>query len=161
MSNSYPVINLLKYYDGKLAYYMERQDVVEAMILKALQWLSEGLTTQGWVGVKNPADLVAHVLEDMELLVVDEKTLVAYSIVGPWFMQGTMVAEDFMAPVADTPAPIDLVVEALRAVGAANGCAHLSIGTRANPRQQGLARLIEQSGCRLSTIELIQDIPNG
>lgn len=160
MNSSSQAVKVLHYTDGELAYYMEHEQSLRENILVALTWLSEGLAEQGWRGVKEPADLVQHVLDEQQLMFVGN-TLVSFSIVEPWFMQGQMVAEEFMAPIADPPAPIELVVEALRAVGRAAGCTDLSIGTRANPRQKGLARLLEQTGCRLSTIELIQEIPNG
>jgi hypothetical protein len=149
---------LLRYQHGVLAYYVEQTAIVKAQVLLALSWLAEGLAEQGWKGVKQPSELVDHVLADMELMMVGD-TLVAFTIVEPWFMQGQMVAEEFVAPLTRNPAPIELVVEALQAVGAATGCTHLSIGTRANPRQKGLARLIEQSGCQLSSIELVKEIP--
>lgn len=151
-------VKLLEYRDGKLAYYMEHRQILENKILIALEWLAGGLVAQGWRNVKPPSELVEFVLDEFYLMTVGD-TLVAFTVDTPWFMNGPIVDEEFIAPVSDNPAPIKLVVEALEAVCSATGSSMLSLGTRANPRQKGLARMFEQAGCKLATMGLVKEIP--
>lgn len=159
MSNSSPDFELLRYADGQLAYYMEHRNIVEEKVTVALHWLADGLRAQGW-DVKDPDSLVQLVMDEFYLMTVDD-TLVAFSLAELWFMQGQIIDEEFIAPVGESPAPIKLVVEALSAAGAAAGCVMLSLGTRANPRQESLARLFERAGCKRATTGFVKEIPNG
>lgn len=159
MSNSSPV-EMLRYADGQLAYYMEQKQTVREQVLKALQWLDTGLAAQGWKNVKSPESLVDLVIDEFYLLTVGG-SLVAFSLAEIWFMQGLVVEEEFVAPITDNPAPIKLVVEALEAAGAAANCTLVSLGTRANPRQDGLARIFEHAGCKRATTGFVKEIPNG
>lgn len=151
-------IEIFKYEDGQLAYYMEHRHLVAEKVYQALCWLRQGLTTQGWKELHAPSDRVEYVLDEFHLIMVGD-TLVAFSILAPWFMQGQVIAEEFIAPLTENPAPIADVVDALMAAGKAAGCVMLSLGTRANPRQKGLAHLLEKTGARLSTMELVKEIP--
>lgn len=153
-------IQTLRYKDGELAYYMDHRQDLREKILKCLEWLDSGLAEQGWKNIKSPASLVDTVLDEFTILEVGN-TLVAFTVGQPWFIDGTVIAEEFIAPFANPPAPISEVVRALELVGESAGCVMLSLGTRANPRQQGLARLFEQTGAKLSTIELVKEIHHG
>ena len=150
-------VKILKYSDGELAYYMEHRQILEQKILTALTWLGNGLAEQGWKNVRDPSELVQFVIDEHYLMLVGD-TLIAFTLAEPWFMSGLVISEEFIAPLTDTPAPIAQVVEALEAAGRSSGCVMLSLGTRANPRQQGLARLFRSTGASLSTIELVKEI---
>lgn len=159
MSNSLPDTELIRYENGQLAYYMEQRTVVEQKVATALHWLDLGLRSQGWK-TKDPDSLIQHVIDEFYLMEV-EGTLVAFSLAELWFMHGQVLDEEFFAPINSNPATIKLVVEALTVAAATAGCVLLSIGTRANPRQEGLARLLEQAGCKRATTGFVKEIPNG
>lgn len=159
MSTS-PDVELLRYVDGQLAYYMDHRETVREKVLTALYWLRGGLTMQGWQNLKEPLDYVDYVIDNFYLMTVKD-TLVAFSHAELWFMQGQIIDEEFIAPVGENPATIKLVVEALVAAGAASGCSLLSVGTRANPRQKGLARMLESEGCTPATTGFVKEIPHG
>jgi len=151
-------IEIFKYEDGQLAYYMEHRHVIAEKVLKALCWLKNGLAVQGWKDLLSPEERVEYVMNEFHLITIGD-TLVAFTVLQPWFMGGQVIAEEFIAPLSDTPAPIEDVVDALTAAGSAAGCTMLSLGTRANPRQKGLVHLLEKTGARLSTMELVKEIP--
>lgn len=159
MSQADKPVTILEYDGKRLAPYEEQRNVVRQAVLKALQWLYSGLQEQGWSGVKKPEELVDHVIDEYDLLLVGE-TLVAYSVGEVWFLQGLVISEEFVAPIGEHPADLKLVVEALTKIGSLLGCSRLSLGTRANPRQEALARLFRQSGLSVSTIELTREIPH-
>jgi hypothetical protein len=144
---------------GELAYYLERRTIVAAEVLKALSWLYLGLQEQGWKNIRPPASLVDHVIDEFCLVLVRD-TLIAYSVTQPWFTDTNVLSEEFIAPVGIDAATMQEAVACLTLIGSRSGCGMLSLGTRANPRQQGLARLFQQTGAKLSTIELIKDIPH-
>lgn len=144
---------------NELAYYLERRTVVAPRVLTALTWLYQGLQEQGWKHVLPADELVDHVLDEFFLILVRD-TLIACTVSRPWFLGANVVSEEFVAPTGPDPASMSEVTAALELVGNRSGCKMLSLGTRANPRQQGLARLFQQTGARLSTIELIKEISN-
>jgi hypothetical protein len=144
----------------ELAYYLERRTIVAHKVLSALSWLYLGLQEQGWQHVRPAKELVDVVIDEFTLVLV-KGTLVAFTIGRPWFTDVDVVCEEFIAPITDSPATMKQVVAALELVGKRSGCSMLSLGTRANPRQQGLARLFQQTGARLSTVELVKEIPHG
>lgn len=152
-------IKILKYEDGQLAYYMEHRHLVEEKVLQALTWLAEHAAVQGYKDIIEPSELVEYVLDEFYLVKVSD-TLVAFSLAEPWFMRGRVVCEEFIVPLTDAPSPIADVVKALEAVGRSCGCTTLTLGTRANPKHRGLARMFEREGARISTIELIKEIPS-
>lgn len=158
MSPTTETIQIFRYDNGELAYYMEHRHLVAELVHTALLWLRNGLEQQGWQNLLEPYQRIEHVLDEFHLILVGE-TLVAFSVLEPWFMQGQVIAEEFIAPLTDNPAPIADVVDALTAAGKAAGCTMLTLGTRANTRQRGLAHLFEQTGARLSTMELVKEIP--
>jgi hypothetical protein len=150
-------VKVIRYVDGQLAHYMEYEHIVSADVLKALRWLHSGLTEQGWRDLREPEELVITVLTETQLLYVAD-TLVSFTFTEPWFMTTLTISEEFISPIGPHPASIEQVVEAMEKLGRANSCTMLSLGTRANPRQRGLACLFEKTGARLSTIELVKDI---
>lgn len=142
---------------GELAYYLERRTIVAAEVFKALCWLYLGLQEQGWKNIRAPESLVDHVIDEFSLVLVKD-TLIAFSVTQPWFTTDRVLSEEFIAPVAADYATMEEAVACLSLIGSRSGCGMLSLGTRANPRQQGLARLFQQTGAKLSTIELIKDL---
>ena len=140
-----------------LAYYLEPRHLVVQKVLPALHWLHMGLVKQHWSNVADPATLVDHVIDEFDLCLVRD-TLICYSVNQPWFTTDLWISEEFVAPVGGNRASMEEVVQAFTKIGRSLGCVTLSIGTRANPRQKGLAHLLEKTGARISTIELIKDI---
>lgn len=152
------VIEILKYEDQQLAYYMEQRQTVEEWVLKALIWLERNASAQGYKDLVSPSELVEYVLDEFYMVKVGN-TLVAFSVAEPWFMRGQVICEEFIVPLTDDPAPLADVVKALEAAGRSCGCKVATFGTRANPKHKGLAKLLEDTGARISTIELIKEIP--
>lgn len=159
MSPPVDTVEVLEYFpsSNELAYYLERRTDVGRKVLAALSWLYLGLQEQGWQHVRPAKELVDHVLDEFCLVLVRD-TLIAFTVSRPWFLGANLVSEEFIAPVGSEPACMTEVVNALELIGARSGCKMLSLGTRANPRQQGLARLFQQAGARISTIELVKEI---
>lgn len=151
-----PLVEMLRWDNGQLAHYLDERNTAARLVRIALQWLHDGLIEQGWTGVKNPDELVEFVLDEFFLLLVGE-TLVAFSINECWFLTGKVINEEFVAPIGQ-PAHISDVTAALEHIGQLAGCSRLMLGTRANPRQEALARLFQQTGAKLSTIELTKEI---
>lgn len=152
-------IKLFTYKNNELAYYMEHRHVIAEKVRRALVWLYESMTAQGYINVNDPSSQVDYVLDNFYLIAM-EGTLVAFSVNEPWFMQGQVICEEFIVPLTDTPAPLEDVVRALEAAGRSCGANTLVVGTRANPHHKGLARVYEKLGARISTIELIKEIPS-
>jgi len=155
-------MSLVKIYyveQGRLAYYMDSETSASDKILHCLTWLYKQLRDSGWRNVRDPAGLVKHCLEEYSFLQVGN-SLVAVDVVAPWFIDEQVLAEEFNAPwQGDTGASVDEIVSALEVFAEAAGCTMISLGTRANTRQRGLAHLFEKTGARLSTIELVKELP--
>lgn len=150
-------IDVLQWEDGQLASYLVQRTVVAEKVRPALAWLYNELLDQGWSGVTHPMDLVEFVMDEFILCLVDD-TLIAVTVGTPWFLNDPVVTEEFVAPVGDSPATLDAVVQAIEAIGKASGCTRMMLGTRANSRQRGLARLFERVGMTQSSIELTKEI---
>lgn len=144
--------------DGQLAYYMDSETSVRAKIHHCLMWLRRQLVDSGWRNVHDPTTLEDHCLEEYEFLEVGP-TLVAVDVVEPWFLNERVLAEEFNAPwIGAVGADVTEIVSALTVFAKAAECTMVSLGTRANTRQRGLAHLFEKTGARLSTIELVKEL---
>lgn len=145
--------------DGQLAHYMDSETSASDKILHCLSWLHQQLRASGWRNVRDPAGLVQHCKDEFMFLQVGN-SLVAVGVVEPWFLTERVLAEEFNAPwQGNTGASVDEIVSALEVFAKAAECTMVSLGTRANTRQRGLAHLFEKTGARLSTIELVKEIP--
>jgi hypothetical protein len=145
--------------NGQLAHYMDSEASVRKDVLAALRWLHKQMTESGWRNVNPPETLVDHCMQEYMFLYVGN-SIIAVDVVEPWFVAETVLAEEFNAPFAgDTGADVSEITTAMAIMAAAAGCTMYSLGTRANTRQRGLARLFEKTGARLSTIELVKELP--
>lgn len=145
--------------DGVLAHYMDSETSVSDKILHCLTWLYAQLKASGWRNVRDPAGLVQHCKDEFLFLEVGN-SLVAVDVIEPWFLNERVLAEEFNAPwTGNTGASVAEIVSALEVFAKAAECTMVSLGTRANTRQRGLAHLFESTGARLSTIELVKEIP--
>lgn len=144
--------------EGQLAYYMDSEQSASDKILHCLCWLYEQLRGSGWRSVRDPAGLVQHCKDEYSFLQVGN-SLVAVDVVEPWFLNERVLAEEFNAPwTGNTGADVAEIVSALTVFAKAADCTMVSLGTRANTRQRGLAHLFEKTGARLSTIELVKEL---
>lgn len=144
--------------DGQLAYYMDSEATVRSQINHCLDWLHKQLSDSGWRNIRDPSTLIDHCLDEYDFILVGP-SLVAVDVVEPWFVNERVLAEEFNAPfVGDVGADVDEIVYALTVFAKAAECTMISLGTRANTRQRGLARLFEKTGARLSTIELVKEL---
>lgn len=144
--------------DGNVGHYMDSETSVRQQVVSCLSWLRQQLTDTGWGKLVDMDTAVDYVLSEFFLLRVQD-SLIALSAVSPWFSTDVVLAEEFNAPFGDNPASVAEVVLAMEAMAKLSGCTKISLGTRANTRQRGLARLFEKEGARLSTIEFVKDIP--
>ncbi|WYW03421.1 hypothetical protein Konnatiik_00031 [Pseudomonas phage vB_PpuP-Konnatiik] len=153
-------VNVYRYSGGQLAYYLERKDIVDNEVLAALWWLKQGLEDQDWKHVKIPDQaLVDEVLGECGILFAGN-AIVAFTVAEPWFLVDQLtISEEFIAPRWNGSVDLAEVMAGLEAVGRKHNCHLVSVGTRANLKQLGLAGLFEKTGARLSTIELVKEIP--
>ncbi|MNP00456.1 hypothetical protein D3C76_922470 [compost metagenome] len=145
--------------NGQLAHYMDSEDNVRHRVLCALNWLHKNMQASGWRNLRSPEELLQHCMDEFMFLHV-ENSYVAVSTVEPWFVDEIVLAEEFNAPYeGETGADVEEISAALGVMAKAAGCTMYSLGTRANLKQRGLARLFEKTGARISTIELVKELP--
>lgn len=143
-------------YDGVK---LTRTVILVGDITKALAHLREQYACQGWKEIVSELDATATVLEHFAFMLVEDDSggsLVAYSLEEPWFSTERMLCEEFIVGGAK----LESVVNALNAVAKLYGAARLILGTRAvrDAKHIPLARLYEQTGCKVTTVELSREV---
>lgn len=144
-------MNSLSWENGQLVpcKFSERGQL--KLLLCSLYDLRDGYAPTGWK-LAEPETAAAELIDDGLFVFVADK-IICLSEARPWFSSEHVITEEFV----DQGIPLDTVVQVMRAVCALVGCQRFTVGTRAaaNQRHAGLAKLYQQHGLAVSTVELM------
>lgn len=145
----------LSWVDGKLTDCQWKPHQQRILILSELEHLKQGYEDrEGW-----PCTTAEEALTQIErssIFVFDGHKVLALSAVQPWFSKEEVLTEDFVGQGMDIPTVVAIMREVCKVV-----CLkRFTVGTRAaaNGRHAGLARLYENEGLSVSTLELKGEI---
>lgn len=146
-------IGVFEYRDNQLTYHLDNKTLIREELLGYITNLHEALVSKGW-GTITPEEATDEILNCNLLLRVGQG-LIATSIIQEWFSDDLLLVEEAVYDVH----PKDMV-PAMEALGRFTGCTHVAVGTRAVSRDRhlALARLFQNAGMHVSTIELRKQI---
>ena len=143
------------YWDGKQFTVREDDDYIPDLH-HALSFLHNGMTEQGY-NVYSVTEVIRNAVPEM-MLAVTPTAVIGFNIESPWFSPDSFLGECFIGPRIGCVVDMADAVECLSAIARQAGCTHVCLGTRSNHRHAALDRLLERTGCRVSTIELIREV---
>lgn len=148
---------IVHWIDGK--FYNEPDDPREfyASMFTAVDFCRQGYVEAGQEPIST-AEAITRLLGS-DLTMVIGKTFVAwFDKVEPWFVTDGYICEELFGPRPGTTVDLEDFIAAGVALGREEGCRYFEFGTRANTRQQALARMCRRFDVRLAAITLQKDI---
>ncbi|WYW04338.1 hypothetical protein Kurepalu1_00036 [Pseudomonas phage vB_PpuP-Kurepalu-1] len=142
-------------WDGKELVVRTGEDI-ESDLLNAMSFLRDGMVQQGYR--MYDAEHGARFAVDELMLAITPTSVIGFNVAETWFSPEKIIGEEFIGPRIGCVVDMADAVACLSAIAKRAGCPRVCLGTRSNSRHVALARLLERTGCRISTIELTKEI---
>lgn len=104
------------------------------------------------------AEAVSKLITSDLTMVIGETFVAWFDVDEPWFVSDKYLTEELFGPRPGTTVDLKDFIAAGTALATEKDCRYFEFGTRANPRQQALARMCRQFDVRLAAITLQKDI---
>ncbi|AEX65870.1 hypothetical protein BF7_00160 [Pseudomonas phage Bf7] len=104
------------------------------------------------------SEAVSRLIASDLIMVLGETFVAFFDVAEPWFVPDKYLSEELFGPRPGKTVDLKDFIAAGEAVGRKEDCRYFEFGTRANPRQQALARMCRQFDVRLAAITLQKDI---
>ncbi|ANU79103.1 hypothetical protein Andromeda_28 [Pseudomonas phage Andromeda] len=104
------------------------------------------------------SEAVSKLITSDLTMVIGETFVAFFDVAEPWFVSDKYLCEELFGPRPGKTVDLKDFIAAGEALARKEDCRYFEFGTRANPRQQALARMCRQFDVRLAAITLQKDV---
>lgn len=152
------MIDIRHWIDGKLYHDISEnpRDYYDSMYC-AVNFCRQSYVEAGQEPI-SVAEAVSKLITSDLTMVIGETFVAWFDVDEPWFVSDKYLTEELFGPRPGKTVDLKDFIAAGTALATEKDCRYFEFGTRANPRQQALARMCRQFDVRLAAITLQKDI---